>query len=379
MRSIENGREDDRFILPITSVIEWALRLNPGARDRPYFESECDQLDLIVDGVRGTSLFRRLAWVKACATTRSALGRALEHSRADHSVAVAGTALAIAWRVDLPLLETERLVVAALLHDVGHSMFSHQGEHVIGEKTGGHEAVGRDLILEDEELSETLARLGVNARAVIDIVAERGPIGTVMSISDSCGYLCLDSIGLGYTDFGFEEAGRFIRNGIRGVREDLLVVNDVREVRTFLNTRAQRYIDSYVSLCSRRRESALVALLRIVADDIGMDEFVGIARLGRDHEFWPLLPWTEEVSTLVSVYRGEYPEEKIRRVLPKRPRPVPPPRTVVLPDPAFEKPFDKTLIVGVLGSKGEIETVRVTRTIEIPEELRNSYVHYIDL
>lgn len=377
---ITNGREADAFRIPIVSVTGWAARLAAGIDPIvPIFwtKPEIAELEGVVDLIRGTSVFRRLGFIRACATTHSSDGRVLRHSRLDHSVAVAGTALALARRLQVSFQDALVLVVAALLHDVGHSMYSHQGEDMIIEDTVGHEEYGAQIIRTDPELASIFAKIGVTADRVLEVLTERGPLGTIMSVADTCGYLVIDSIGLGYRDFGFEEAGNFIYKVVHSIQGDLLVVDNLLGMVEFLNLRRMRYIDSYLSLPSRERTAALQELLSI-ARSRSPGQFVALVRMGTDDTLWHLLPDSRAVTALRLIMEGSLPRNRIKTYVegsePERPE-----GDIRLVERAHFEGFKKWVLVGVLGSKGEVEQVSVEANLPIPEELLRRYVHHVRL
>lgn len=301
----------------------------------------------------------------------------MDHTRAEHSIAAAGQGLAIAQQFELSFKQCQLLVAALLLHDIGHAWFSHRGEHLIAPYTGGHEQVGYKLVREDAEIRAVLEAFGLNVEEVIEIMAEKGPLGTIQSIADSL-YLVLDSHALGYDDFGFDEARRLIHLGLRGIDNESLLVNDVALIRGFLNARRQRYIDSYLSLATRRRSAVLNALMEMVIGEIGIERYVREATLGRDQDLWSLVPRNRKAEVLTA-FLNHHPvrvhTEIAKDGLPLIERP----NTVAVLDRPHTGHFDKTLRVRVIDAHGGTELVSVKPTIPVPLELRLHYVHYIDL
>ncbi len=342
-----------------------------------WSKSEIEKIEQAVDLIRRTSVFRRLGFIRACATTRSENGRNLLHSRLDHSIAVAGTALALARRLQVPFHHALVVVVAALLHDIGHSMYSHQGEDMIIDSTVGHEEYGEQLIRSDPELASIFLGIGVKVEEVLEVLAERGSLGTIMSIADTCGYLVIDSVGLGYQDFGFEEAGNFIYKVVHSIQGDLLVVDNLLGMVEFLNLRRMRYIDSYLSLPSRERTAALQELLSI-ARSRSPGQFVALVRMGTDDTLWHLLPDSRAVTALRLIMEGQLPRDRIKTYV-EESEPECPEGEIRLVERAHFEGFKKRILVGVLGSKGEVEQVSVEANLPIPEELLRRYVHHVRL
>ncbi len=114
------------------------------------------------------------------------------HTRLEHSLGVLFLCRAMAEVLHLPEEEVEQLSVAGLLHDLGHTPFSHTLEPVLREETGGgHEDQTRSLILggeapmglppgggirgyRPEPLPTLLERHGQAPRAIARLLSPRG-------------------------------------------------------------------------------------------------------------------------------------------------------------------------------------------------------------
>src|SRR5262245_63626637 len=80
-----------------------------------------------------------------------------EHSRFGHALGAYHIAARICRQLRLDPKVTQHVLVAALVHDVGHGPFSHAWEHVF---TGSdHEAWGGRIVVEDAELRGALEAL----------------------------------------------------------------------------------------------------------------------------------------------------------------------------------------------------------------------------
>jgi HD superfamily phosphohydrolase len=82
-----------------------------------------------------TPVFQRLRRVRQLAMTHLVYPGAL-HSRFDHSIGVRHIALRLAQSIALGPEEQRVVQTAALLHDVGHGVFSHVSEQVIDDLSG---------------------------------------------------------------------------------------------------------------------------------------------------------------------------------------------------------------------------------------------------
>src|SRR3954453_6554009 len=82
-----------------------------------------------------TPVFQRLRRVRQLAMTHLVYPGAL-HTRFEHSIGVRHIAHRLAESIGLDKDEREVVETAALLHDVGHGVFSHVSEQVIDELSG---------------------------------------------------------------------------------------------------------------------------------------------------------------------------------------------------------------------------------------------------
>lgn len=78
------------------------------------------------------------------------------HTRFEHSIGTLALAGRICREIGISEDEAQQVRAAALLHDVGHTAFSHEGEAVLSGKIGSHEEVGERMIMHGE-LSDILS------------------------------------------------------------------------------------------------------------------------------------------------------------------------------------------------------------------------------
>jgi HD superfamily phosphohydrolase len=164
-----------------------------------------------------TPVFQRLRFIRQLALTYLVYPSAL-HTRFEHSIGVRYVANALANRLrgDLKLKAEDLTVLngAALLHDVGHGVFSHVSEQVIDELSGTsgvHEAVSAHIMRTSDDLHTALGK-EVCERAA-DLVALKGPrtaLGDIVSgptDADKLDYLLRDSHFAG-VNYGRYDLGR---------------------------------------------------------------------------------------------------------------------------------------------------------------------------
>ena len=80
-----------------------------------------------------------------------------EHSRFGHALGAYQMAQRVTNQLELAGDIARHVKVAALLHDIGHGPFSHAWEQVFS--AGSHEDWGKRIVLEDDELANTLEAL----------------------------------------------------------------------------------------------------------------------------------------------------------------------------------------------------------------------------
>jgi HD superfamily phosphohydrolase len=166
-----------------------------------------------------TPVFQRLRFVRQLALTYLVYPSAV-HTRFEHSIGVRHVAGALAHRLrrslKLKLDDLRVLNAAALLHDVGHGVFSHVSEQVIDELSDAadvHEAVSVHIMRTNGELHAALGK-EVCERAA-DLVALKGPRTAMSDIvsgptdADKLDYLLRDSYFAG-VNYGRYDLGRIV-------------------------------------------------------------------------------------------------------------------------------------------------------------------------
>ncbi|MFH1394051.1 MAG: HD domain-containing protein [Candidatus Micrarchaeota archaeon] len=96
-----------------------------------------------------TPEFQRLRRVKQMSVTNLVYPGA-NHTRFEHSLGTAHLSETIGRRLGLDSEALKKLKLYALLHDIGHVAFSHEGEDVLKKHIGDHEKIGKEKILGGE-------------------------------------------------------------------------------------------------------------------------------------------------------------------------------------------------------------------------------------
>jgi putative nucleotidyltransferase with HDIG domain len=135
------------------------------------------------------------------------------HSRFDHSLGCMSLAEEYARHLGLDGAEGRLLKLGALLHDVGHTPYSHLLEVILIEKGKSHEEMGLRIIREDEELASAIEESGTSTRELIDLLSGRHRLSSIVSGPldvDRLDFLLRDSYFTGAT-YGVVDARRIIR------------------------------------------------------------------------------------------------------------------------------------------------------------------------
>ncbi|MCX8197235.1 MAG: HD domain-containing protein [Candidatus Micrarchaeota archaeon] len=114
------------------------------------------------------------------------------HTRFEHSIGTMALADKICRELRLEKEETQMVRVAALLHDIGHVCFSHEGESILAPYIGDHEKIGRKMIQEGQIKDIISEQYCVKKIANV----ENGPLGKIISAdigADRMDYLLRDS------------------------------------------------------------------------------------------------------------------------------------------------------------------------------------------
>lgn len=177
-----------------------------------------------------TPVFQRLRSVRQLALTCLVYPGAL-HTRFEHSIGVRHVAKRLGEALKFKAEDLEVIGAAALLHDVGHGVFSHVSEQVIDERSGAedvHEAVSVALMRHDPSLHAALGKeLCERAANVVALKGARSVMSDVVSgptDADKLDYLLRDSYFAG-VNYGRYDLGRIIDSareiGARGTQTQL--------------------------------------------------------------------------------------------------------------------------------------------------------------
>jgi len=176
----------------------------------------------VAEALLDTPLVQRLRHIKQLGTVTLVYPSA-NHTRFEHSLGVYHLADEALTHLGIEGQQAERVRAAALLHDVGHSPYSHNIEQVIHRETGKYHDDVHDL-LDRGEVARVLTDHGLNPDAVADLVAGDGELGQLVSGEldvDRMDYLVRDAHHTG-VPYGTIDHERLVRE-LRFVDGDLVL------------------------------------------------------------------------------------------------------------------------------------------------------------
>ncbi len=134
------------------------------------------------------------------------------HTRFEHSLGVYHLADSALAELGIEGKHAERIRAAAILHDIGHTPFSHNTEEIIARRTGRmHDEV--DDLLEEGKIARVLALHDIDPSAVAALIAGDGEFGQLVSGEldvDRMDYLVRDAHHTG-VPYGTIDTGRLVR------------------------------------------------------------------------------------------------------------------------------------------------------------------------
>jgi HD superfamily phosphohydrolase len=151
--------------------------------------------------------FQRLRRIKQMSVT-SLVYPGANHTRFEHSIGTAHLSSVIARKLGLPDDETRKVKLYGLLHDIGHTPFSHEGEDVVRKYVGDHEALGHGKIAHGE-IADILSE-NYDPKEIADIGGSGyGSIITSDLGADRMDYLKRDALNTGVA-YGIIDIDRLV-------------------------------------------------------------------------------------------------------------------------------------------------------------------------
>ncbi|MDP3742550.1 MAG: HD domain-containing protein, partial [Candidatus Micrarchaeota archaeon] len=142
-------------------------------------------------------LFRRLMRIKQTEAILSGYYVAASHDRHAHSLGAMHLAGRIARKLGLPQKTVAELRLAALVHDIGHTAFSHGAEPILKQKLGiDHEQLGEQR-MRQEGIDKIIADHGLDFEQVMKYTHNDGLGEIVTEYADRMDYLQRDGFHVG--------------------------------------------------------------------------------------------------------------------------------------------------------------------------------------
>ena len=139
--------------------------------------------------------FQRLRRIRQMSVTNLVYPGA-NHTRFEHSLGTAHLSWTIARRLGLDEETAAKVKLYGLLHDIGHTAFSHEGEDVLKKYLGDHEGLGRKKIIEGE-IADIISE-NYKPREIADL--EKSNQGSIINSdlgADRMDYLKRDALNTG--------------------------------------------------------------------------------------------------------------------------------------------------------------------------------------
>ena len=138
-----------------------------------------DYIDLTPLEVRlvDTPAYQRLRWIRQLGPTNLVYPGA-NHTRHEHCMGTCHVVGRIADSIGLDSHDKQLASVAGLLHDLGHSPFSHLGDEVAGLED---HVIRTTKLVSDTEISDILSEEGIASKEVNEIIQGDHKLGPLVS------------------------------------------------------------------------------------------------------------------------------------------------------------------------------------------------------
>ena len=237
-------------------------------------------LDSLESSLVDTRPYQRLRWIKQLGSANLVYPGA-NHTRLEHSIGVSHLAKQMALQSDVPGDELHLVSIAGLLHDLGHSPYSHLADELPFGKD--HVDITQDIIKESQ-ISDIFNDEGIDCTEICNLIKGEHRYGSLISgdiDADRLDYLMRDSHYTGVktgVDTGRLVTKMSITNGELVIGESGLPV-----VETFLTSRSVMFPTVYFHPFSRGAELMLARATKaaILSGYFSYESFVSYT----DHKF----------------------------------------------------------------------------------------------
>ena len=228
-----------------------------------------DYIDLTPLEVRlvDTPAYQRLRWIRQLGPTNLVYPGA-NHTRHEHCMGTCHVVGRIADSIGLDSHDKQLASVAGLLHDLGHTPFSHLGDEVAGLED---HVIRTTKLVSDTEISDILSEEGIDSKEINKIIQGNHHLGPLVSgdlDGDRLDYLVRDAHYTGVSTG--VDAGRLITT-MSMVDGDLTVrQGGLPAVEALLTTRSAMYPTVYFHPFTRGAE---LMLARAANSAISLNKF----------------------------------------------------------------------------------------------------------
>tara|TARA_B100000886_G_scaffold199690_1_gene137695 strand:+ start:706 stop:1878 length:1173 start_codon:yes stop_codon:yes gene_type:complete len=246
-------------------------------RDSIHDYIDLDELEsTLVD----TEPYQRLRWIKQLGSANLVYPGA-NHTRLEHSIGVSHLAKQMASQSDVPKDEIPLVSIAGLLHDLGHSPYSHLADELPFGKD--HVEVTQDII-NSSQISDILQDKGIDNKEVCNLIKGDHKYGSLISgdiDADRLDYLMRDSHYTGVKTG--VDTGRLVTKMSMADNELVIGESGLPVVETFMTSRSIMFPTVYFHPFSRGAELMLAraTAAAIANDNFTYDSFISFT----DHKF----------------------------------------------------------------------------------------------
>ena len=237
-------------------------------------------LDELESSLVDTEPYQRLRWIKQLGSANLVYPGA-NHTRLEHSIGVSHLAKQMAIQSEVPDDEIHLVSIAGLLHDLGHSPYSHLADELPFGKD--HVEVTQDIV-NDSQISDIFHKQGIETNEICDLIKGNHKYGSLISgdiDGDRLDYLIRDSHYTGVKTG--VDTGRLITKMSFSNNELVIGESSLPVVETFLTSRSIMFPTVYFHPFSRGAELMLARATKsaINGSHFSYDEFISYI----DHKF----------------------------------------------------------------------------------------------
>ncbi|MEM3921435.1 MAG: HD domain-containing protein [Nitrososphaerota archaeon] len=234
------------------------------------------------------------------------------HSRFDHSLGCMHLAGEFARSLGLDEYKVRVLRIAGLIHDVGHTPYSHLFEAILERAGSNHETMTARVLEEDPELGDAVEKCGIALKDVISVVEGRVPESTVISgpiDADKLDFLVRDSYFTG-APYGLIDVRRIVLRS-RLVDGKLAInINAVGAVEEMALARYQNFMNIYLHHTARAAQMLFLSGAKLLEEISGLPSMSVEEYLSHDdYTIWCLMKSNDKTRWIID--RIE------RRIIPK--------------------------------------------------------------